>query len=134
MKKSKKLILNGNGGQTAGGYSTVSLRVLEGSSIVMPEDTFAMPGGMFMGWTVDPSTMDPKGRFQPGAEISYDSIDAEAVVLYACWTKYEFGDKDTEMLIADDLGDYTFAEIDIDSSSEFDGTVLSSQLIIEHGE
>lgn len=63
LKKSKKIVLNGNGGQTSGGYNVVSLRVLEGTSMTIPESTFTLPGGMFLGWSVDPTSTEPKGRY-----------------------------------------------------------------------
>lgn len=66
--------------------------------------------------------------------MTYESLDAETIVLHACWTKYEFSDKDTEIEIDSSLADYTIAEIDIDSSDEFANTMLSSTLIVEHGE
>lgn len=56
-------MLNGNGGQTSGGYGVVSLRVLEGTSMTIPESTFTLPGGMFLGWSVDPTSIEPKGRY-----------------------------------------------------------------------
>lgn len=108
-KKSKTLILRGNGGKTSSGYEVVSLKVLEGSTVVIPDSTFTYPGGVFIGWSTDVSPVEPTGPYQPGVELSYDDIDAENVVLNACWSTYEFTDQDTYIEIGDETSTYTIA-------------------------
>lgn len=139
-KSTRTLVLNGNGGTVAGtALSTMTYILLEGDGPkTVKFDTFEKDGGLFLGWTINPTKTVPDDGYTSDFNVSYDDLSSTSTLnLYACWTMYQFGPDDTQLTFnSDEKQTYTIAEIGIDKNADpGNGNAnLDNKLIINFGD
>lgn len=139
-KKSRTLILNGNGGVVTGtSLSTVNYILLEGDDPkTVSFDSFERDGGIFLGWTTNKSKSTPDEKYAQTFKISYDDLSAASTLnLFACWAMYQFGSDDTQITFnSDEKQTYTIAEVAIDPNADIGNgnAPIDNKLIVNFGD